>query len=265
MPDPRYRVIAQDLREKIESHELPGGSQLKKELDLMEEYDASRNTVRDAMRLLETRGLIEKRPGKGTFVVERIVPFVTTLDLKTGPGSEGAAYTAVVSSTGRTPKDTVPRVEIQQASGMVAAELGLAEGATIVSRHQERRIDGTPYSLQTTFYPMDLVEKGAIRIIQAEHINEGAVRYIEEATGIKQAGWRDRFTVRAPDTHETGFFGLSPDGRVAVFEIFRTGYDEPGKPLRLTVTIYPTDRNQFTQNVGKVPLDRSESADQGSG
>lgn len=262
MPDPMYRRIAEDLQGKIESGELEHGRQIPTELELREQYDASRNTVRDAIKWLITRGLVETRPGQGTFVVEKIVPFVTTLDTlsadeETGLGGEGSYYAVEVGAQGRMAEAPVPRIEIQQAAGTVAAELQLSEGTAVVSRHQQRYIDGTPYSLQTTFYPMRLVEAGAMRLIQAEDIRPGAVPYLEETLGIKQAGWRDRITVRAPDTNEAAFFALPEDGRIAVFETLRTGYDESGTPLRLTVTTYPADRNQFVMNVGKTPrLDR---------
>lgn len=269
MPDPMYRRIADDLRRKIESGDLEQGSQLPTEIELRDTYDASRNTVRDAVRWLATRGLVETRPGHGTFVTGRVEPFVTTLiaDARepsvggtTGLGGEDAIYSgedaiyiSSVSAQGRKPEQTVPRVEIQQASEMVARELGLGENTTVVSRHQRRMIDGTPYSLQTTFYPMDFVQRGAVRLYQAEDILPGAVSYLEDALGIKQKGWRDRITVRAPDANETGFFRLPDDGRVAVFETIRTSYDESGTPIRVTITTYPADRNQFIMIVGKVP------------
>ena len=74
-----YRQIAEDLQRRIASGELVPGAQLPAEIDLREQYNASRNTVRDAIRWLMTRGLVETRPGQGTFVVEKINPFVTTL------------------------------------------------------------------------------------------------------------------------------------------------------------------------------------------
>jgi len=55
MPDPKYRVIADDLRRMIESGELAGGEQLPTEIELMEQYEASRNTIRDAIKLLSSR------------------------------------------------------------------------------------------------------------------------------------------------------------------------------------------------------------------
>jgi GntR family transcriptional regulator len=253
MPEPMYRQIAEDLRQRIESGKLPRGGQLPTELELREQYEASRNTVRDAVKWLMNRGLVETRPGQGTFVVEKIDPFITALDLATGLGGESDAYASVVSALGRTPEDSVPRVEIQQATGVIAEELQLPNGSAVVSRHQERRIDGTAYSLQTTFYPMRLVEGGAVRLIQAQNMQTGAVRYLEDALGIKQVGWRDRITVRAPNVTEATFFRIPEDGRTPVFETFRTGYDESRAPLRLTITIYPVDRNQFVMNVGTVP------------
>jgi len=255
-----YRQIAEDLRQKIESGELSHGTQLPTELELRDQYDASRNTVRDAVKLLMTRGLVETRPGQGTFVVEKIDPFVTPLssELETGFGGEGTAYASEVTARRRLPTVTVPRVEIQQAVGLVAAGLNLPVGSSVVSRHQQRLIDGTAYSLQTTFYPMRLVGQGAARLIQAEDIPRGAVRYLEETLGIKQVGWRDTITVRAPDANEAGFFKVSVDGSVAVFEIFQTGFDEELRPIRLTISVYPTDRNRFAINVGQVPHDVAE-------
>jgi len=271
MPDPMYRQIAEDLRRKIESGELGNGTQLPTEMELRETYDASRNTVRDAIRWLATRGLVETRLGHGTFVVAKVQPYVTTLytdprepsvDESTGLGGESAIYARSVSDQGRSPEESVPRVEIQQPGGVVAAELQLSEDTTVVSRHQQRRIDGTPYSLQTTFYPMEFVQRGATRLIQAEDILPGAVSYLEKTLKIKQVGWRDKITVRVPDPNEISFFRLPDDGRVVVFETIRTGYDESGKPLRVTITTYPADRNQFVTEVGKVP---PTPADGGSG
>ena len=38
-----------------------------------------------------------------------------------------------------------------------------------------------------------------------------------------------------------------------MFENFRTAFDQDGRPMRVTVTVFPTDRNQFIVNVGEVP------------
>jgi len=252
MPDPRYRRIAEELRQRIDSGEFAHGAQLPTELELRRRYDASRNTVRDAVKWLIGRGLVETRPGQGTFVVDRIEPFHMVIDIS-GHGLDN--FIAEVAALSRTPTVSVPRVEIHQATGVVASELQVPEGSSVVSRFQQRYIDGMAWSLQTTYYPMSLVEQGAVNLIRAVDMPEGVISYLETTLGIKQVGWRERIKVRPPDPAEAVFFRLPDDGRVAVFATMRTPFDESGRPLRLRMTVYPADRNQLVLNVGRVPPD----------
>jgi GntR family transcriptional regulator len=261
MAEPLYRQIADDLRNKIESGELAQGSQLATETELKEQHNASRNTVRDAIKWLTTLGLVETRPGQGTFVVEQPTPFVTTLtgDPASGGGEE-IVYLAEVAASGRLSTSGDPSVEIQQAGRVVARALRLTKGAPIVSRHQQRFLDDTPWSLQTTFFPMSLVASGATRLTDPTDIPEGAVAYLARECGVKQVGYRDTIAVRPPDENEAGFFKLPADGRISVFEIHRLGFDESGDRIRLTITVYPVDRNRFRVEVGKVPARSREEA-----
>jgi GntR family transcriptional regulator len=253
MADPRWRQIAEDLRLKIETEQLGAdGKPLPTELELQDQYNASRNTVRDAVSWLVGRGLVYKRSGQGTFVAQKAVPFITEIRADE-PDGESTAFAFAVQNHSRTPSLSVPRVEIQRAAANVRAELLLPKDATVVSRHQERRIDDVPYSLQTTFYPMEFVERGAVRLIQAEDIRDGAVHYLEGLFGFKEAGRRDRFAVRPPDNNESLFFSLPDDGRVSVFELVRTGFDDSGRPFRVTITTLPTDRNELVIETGQVP------------
>ena len=261
MPMPMYRHIAEKLRQQIKSGELAPGDQLKTEAELMEEYGRdgklSRNTVRDAIRLLVGRGLVETRPGQGTFVVRKEQPFLTTLtpDPESG-GAEDEIFRSEVHRQGREPEETTPRVEVQPAPAVVASRLDMAEGTPVISRYQERSIDGTPWSLQTTFYPMEFVTRGATDLLKPENISggwRGVLKYLEAALGVRQVGWRDTIIARPPHGTERAFFGLSDKVQVAIFEFRRTSFDEDGKPIRFTVTVYPADRNQFEMEAGPVP------------
>ncbi len=200
MPEPMYRLIAEDLRQKIESGELAPGSQLPTEPELRDSYSASRTTIRDAVKWLVIRGLVETRPGQGTFVIEKFEPFVTTLSgdwqEESGlGGGEGRAALAEVQARERTPEVSEPRVEVQKAHGYVA-RLQLEEGANVISRRQERRIDGRIWSLQTSFYPFSFAGRGATRLLEASEIPEGTVKYLEETLHLKQVGYRDLIAIR---------------------------------------------------------------------
>jgi GntR family transcriptional regulator len=272
MANPLYRMIAEDLRDQIDNGGLEPGQQLRTETELVEHYGASRNTVRDAIRWLMSLGLVETRPGQGTFVVKKIAPYITTLTAAPARGlrhddvllaeEEGHDYEFKVKRQKRQPLATDPEVKAEKAVGTVAERLLVAEGTPLISRHQKRYIDGTPWSLQTSFYPRAFFSQGAERLMEADDITEGAVRYLADTLGLRQVGYRDWITVRAPDATEASFFNVPQDGRIGVFEIYRTGFDQTRTPMRVTVTVFPTDRNQFVINVGDVPSLATSEADE---
>ena len=257
---PLYQRIAEELRLKIETGELRPGELVPPESQLTVDYKASRNTIREAIRWLKDLGLVDTQPGRGTTVIEKPKPFEITLtpDAETGfGGGEGAAYIAEVQAQNRVARASSPKVEIQKAEGRVAVELGLAPDAQVISRHQQRYIDETAWSLQTSYYPLDFVAAGAAKLLSADDIEEGTVKYLEDALGIKQASYTDRITVRSPDTTEVTFFGLPANGSVPVFQTYRTAKDTELKPFRLTISVFPADRNEFLLNVDfEDPHDR---------
>ncbi len=254
MANPLYRQIAEDLRGKIESGDLDPGQQLQTETELREQYGASRNTVRDAIKWLTTLGLVETRPGQGTFVVPKIDPFITTLtnDPSHAGATENTSYRSDVNRD-KVASTSGMQVEIQAASEDVATSLQIEIGTTVISRHERCFIDGIPWTMRTSYYPDEFATRGATRLRSPQDIEEGTVRYLADVLHLQQMGYRDWITVRAPNPVEADFFKLSPDGRVVVYEIFRTAFDGNKNPMRLTVTVYPADRNQFVTNVGQVP------------
>ena len=64
----KYAVLFDALREKIEQGDFSAGEKIPSEKTLAESYTCSRQTVRQALNLLEQEGLIVRRRGSGTYV-----------------------------------------------------------------------------------------------------------------------------------------------------------------------------------------------------
>jgi GntR family transcriptional regulator len=259
-----YKQIAQELGEQIESGKIGPGDHLPTELELRSQYDASRNTIRDAIKLLIASGLVETRPGQGTFAAKRTQPYVSTLavDLETGlSGVEGEAAFAEIERSGRCPAASVPRVEVGRARPEVAARLRVPAESQVITRRQERLVDGIPWSLQVTEYPMELASRGADALLVARDITDGAVAYIQRTLGIEQIGRRDTLEVRPASEEEARFFRLPDDGRMPLVSVVtRTGYragDDAPVPLRETSTVFLAERLNLVIDSGDVP--RSDS------
>lgn len=68
---PKYQLIADDIRTKIEAGSYPPGGQLPTKAALMEHYDVALGTVDRALDTLRALGLTETFQGLGTFVRTR--------------------------------------------------------------------------------------------------------------------------------------------------------------------------------------------------
>src|ERR687885_1724808 len=71
-----YELVADQLTEEISARRLKPGDLLPTERELVRSYQVGRSSIREALRMLESRGLIRSN-GNGTFAV---APYGTTLD-----------------------------------------------------------------------------------------------------------------------------------------------------------------------------------------
>jgi GntR family transcriptional regulator len=254
---PKYLQVVEDLRRLIESGELPGGGKLPSDEALCAKYQVSRSTLRQAVKRLVGQGLLQTRQGQGTYVARKIRPFVTDLapDPQAGiaaGGEEGRTRPTMAAEPDRVVRVTAPEVAVLACPLDIAERLKIDEGSQVIRRNQERYIDETLWSLQSSYYPFEWARQGADQLLMAEDIKPGTITYLAEALGLAQAGYLDWITARPSDDNEQQRFGLPVDA--AMFVIYRTAFTEHETPTRVTVTVLPADRNQFLYSYGEVPM-----------
>ena len=78
-PIPVYFQIATDIKKRIMRHEWNINQKLPTEVELAEQYNVSRITLRQSIAELEKDGILKKQRGQGTFIASDPSPFVTEL------------------------------------------------------------------------------------------------------------------------------------------------------------------------------------------
>lgn len=69
-------IIIEQLLSKIMNGEYYPGTKLPSEYELMENMQVGRNSLREAMKILSTMGIVEIRQGDGTYVCSQIHPSI---------------------------------------------------------------------------------------------------------------------------------------------------------------------------------------------
>lgn len=69
---PITQQVEEQIRQQIESGQYQAGKKLPAEKDLCQRLQVGRGTIREAFRLLQARGYVEIKPGRGAFVAERL-------------------------------------------------------------------------------------------------------------------------------------------------------------------------------------------------
>lgn len=69
---PIVKQVEDRIRTLIQEGKYPPGEKLPAELELCQRLGVGRGTVREAFRLLQAKGIVEIRPGRGAFVAEHV-------------------------------------------------------------------------------------------------------------------------------------------------------------------------------------------------
>ena len=92
-----YEQIVQQVEESIHSGVLKPGDQLPPERELAEQFGVSRTAVREAVKALHEKGLVEAFPGRGTFITDGTSYTIRqSLDRIARKANEGFAHLAEV-------------------------------------------------------------------------------------------------------------------------------------------------------------------------
>jgi GntR family transcriptional regulator len=248
MSTPLYRRIAAELRDAIARGELPPGSQLPTEQELGDRYQVSRNTVRLALGLLANEGIISTTPGRGTFVRERAMLTYHAARAEAADRPDDwhtDAYYEEVRQQGRQPSQTFD-LRIEPASLAVAERLQVQEGDAVVVRRMLRYVDGEPWSIQDSSYPMDIAQQCGLLV--PHDLPRGTVRAMADH-GHLEIGYRDELTTRMPTPEEARTLDLATG--VPVLAYVRTCYTKQ-RPVRLTETVFAGDRNRLVYELGQL-------------
>lgn len=222
-PMPLYFQVAEQVEHAIVSGHLQPGDKLENEIALARDLGLSRTTMRQAIQLLVSKGMLVRKRGVGTQVVHgqvrRSLELTSLYDDLTGAGQ--APSTRVLSRT----LAAAGRVEAS-----VAEELQLGAGDQVWALERLRSIGSEPLAVMWNYLPPSVAA-----LDEFDLTGEGLYASLR-AAGVVMSVARQRIGSRGATEEEALLLGEEPGSPLLTME--RTAYDNAGRPIELGRHVY---------------------------
>jgi GntR family transcriptional regulator len=224
MSGPQYRRIEQVLRERLTT--LRPGDRLPSDAELTIEFAVSRMTARNAMQRLAEDGLIDRQPGRGSFVAKP-------------PAHRRAnrlmTFTQEMRRRGLTPSSRLLNRSVRPATVVEATSLGIAPGELVVHLRRLRCADDQPIAIETT-----TLLGACAEAVMAADLARGSLHEVLTRAGFSLRRGSGTIAAAAATTDDAELLAMRP-GEPLLVE--RRGIaDTHGRLIEATESRYPADR-----------------------
>ena len=223
----KYNYIAGVVRKKIIDGDYEINQKLPSEKELGAEFSASKLTIKKALDILVSEGLIIKRRGAGTFVKSLSVDEMERLII------DNQMRGTTAFNPGKTVTSKV--LDFSVIPEKVSKKLNIAEKSFVYEIYRVRLVEEQPTVMEKMYMPIDLIVG-----LKKEDIEGSIYEYIEEKLGLTIQSGHRTITVRKVTDFEAEELNLEQGDPVAVAE--QTGYLSTGVPFEYSISVHRYDQ-----------------------
>jgi GntR family transcriptional regulator len=230
---PLYAQVRETLIERIRTGAWQPGQLIPNEFDIAAEFNVSQGTARKAIDMLAAEGLVVRRQGKGTTVVEHT------------PANVLFRFFHVYEANGRQviPESAGVAPKLRTASVEERRMLKLGAGASVIVIERERTRTGKPFSVERIVLPADLFPTLAAMPLVPNTLYD----LFQREHGVLVARADDRLTAVAADQDVATQLTVEPG--TPLLRIDRTTYDLDERPIEWRVTLCRMDGAHYLARV----------------
>ncbi|MEG2263880.1 MAG: GntR family transcriptional regulator [Acinetobacter sp.] len=226
---PLYRQLEQLIRSMAEDGSLVNGQMLPSELEMIEKYHVSRTTVRQALKELETDGLLRREQGKGTFLCDAKLEH---------PLFTASSFTNDILNKGSVPGSITLFNERILPSKQLNMVLHLSNNEAVFKLERIRTVDGEPVGIHSTHLVCKLSNGLDASMLQKDNIS--LYHILQTELGLHLGEAVETLEAALCDERQRQFLGLNKGA--PVLKIERLVYLQTGEPFEFSQMVYRADR-----------------------
>ena len=225
---PLYHQMAEQIHQAIQDGRLEPGSLLGNEIVLADRFGLSRPTMRSAIAELVDKGVLVRKRGVGTQVVQ-------------GPINRSVQLTSLYDDLARAdqqPRTAVLTNEVVPASDEVSAALKLPRRHSVLHLRRVRYTNNNPLAILDNYLPHHLVDVGA------GDLTKLGLYQLMRSAGIRMKVAKQRIGARVGTPDECTWLHEPPDSPLLTME--RITNDDTGKVVEWGRHVYRPSHYQFS-------------------
>ena len=211
----------------------PNGEQLPSEIQFAQMLGVSRNTVREALRALESEGVIYSRHGVGTFSMSVGKGMRSSINLLERP-------TKIISDNGHVPGIVDLKVRVVAAKERIAHSLSIAPGVKVLCIDSIRTADGVPIVYLQDYL---IYEKG-LEEAYKNYSGESLFEFLSEHSDIRIG--HSVCDIKAAIGSKAIRDKLELPKSTALVLLEQTHYSKKGQPVLYSDSYFNSDKFNFT-------------------
>lgn len=233
MAEPKYHRVANALRREIQEGALAPGDRIPTETDLVERFKVSLPTIRQAIGVLRTEGLVEARQGIGTFVKDQRRRQRRSRNRYGRARNDQKLLTAdlrhEITFAGRAP---VP--------DHIAEVMMVPAGTEVVARKRTLydKETGRPEEVGASYLPVDIA--GGSFLEEPTVVPKALFLCVEDLAGKRYRYAKDQWIVRSSTLDESEALDISLG--TPVIHVTHIARAEDGQILEVSESAWPADR-----------------------
>ncbi|WP_082676505.1 trehalose operon repressor [Shouchella shacheensis] len=233
----KFQYIYKQLIASIEEGRFQTGETLPSENELARTYDASRETIRKALKMLSEHGYIQKVQGKGSIVLD-----LSRIDF---PFSGVTSFKELGKKLGTRAQTDVVHFSRTLAGETIANHLQLEAGEPVWTVHRVRQIDGERIILDKDTF-CEAAVPGLTREISENSIYE----YVEEVLGLSISFAKKEIVIEEPIAEDERYLDL--DGATNIVVVRSYAYLEDATLFQYTESRHRPDKFRFVDFARRV-------------
>ncbi|BAB07636.1 transcriptional regulator (GntR family) [Halalkalibacterium halodurans C-125] len=229
----KYEAISMEIKKRIKENDYPVDQPIPDEISLSKEFGCSRMTMKRALDILVMEGLLYRKRGHGTFIVQSAI-HTSRVNVLT---NEVKGLSNLLKDKQVTSK--VIQFNVEFPAEEVAAHLAIDQKTPVYHIIRLRLVDGEPYVIEKTYMPTPLIPG-----INDEVLHGSIYSYLIDKLGLTIAGSHRK--IRACKAEALEIEHLHCEADDPILEVEHVGFLNNGVPFEYSFSRHRYDKFEVT-------------------